>query len=135
MNGLDPASQAPVPPAGGQRLPRAYRLDPAGYKSTFDGGESLASRFFAMWILRSPEGGVGRVGTVASKRTFHDAVQRNRARRRIRETYRLNEHRLKRGYDIVIVARSQSVNGDFAAMQQSFLRQCKKLKLLREEEA
>ena len=63
------------------------------------------------------------------------AVRRNRARRRIRETYRLNEHRLKRGYDIVVVARGQSVDGDFAAMQQSFLRQCRKLKLLREEEA
>ena len=57
------------------------------------------------------------------------------ARRRIRECYRLQEERLKPGYDIVIVARGPAIDGDFAAMQRSFLKQCKKLKLTVGEEA
>ena len=126
MNGLDPASQAPVPSAGGQRLLRAYRLDPAGYKSTFDGGESLASRFFAMWILRSPEGGVGRVGTVASKRTFHDAVQRNRARRLLREAYRTARARLKPGVQLVLVGRRRILEASSREVTEAFERTCRK---------
>lgn len=126
MNGLDPASQAPVPPAGGQRLLRAYRLDPTGYKSTFDGGESLASRFFAMWILRSPEGDVGRVGTVASKRTFHDAVQRNRARRLLREVYRIARARLKPGVQLVLVGRRRILEASSREVAEAFERICRK---------
>lgn len=126
MNGLDPASQAPVPSAGGQRLLRAYRLDPAGYKSTFDGGESLASRFFAMWILRSREGGVGRVGTVASKRTFHDAVQRNRARRLLREVYRTARARLQPGVQLVLVGRRRILEASSREVTEAFERTCRK---------
>ena len=61
-------------------------------------------------------------------------MDRNRARRRIRETYRLNENRLKRGWDIVIVARAAAIDGDFQEMRKSFLHLCKKLNLLKEEE-
>ena len=63
------------------------------------------------------------------------AVDRNRARRRIRETYRLQEGGLKRGYDIVIVARTAAIDGDFAELGKSFRRQCKKLLLLKEAES
>ena len=61
------------------------------------------------------------------------AVVRNRARRRLREIYRLNQQKLQSGWDIVLVARGRSVDGSYAAMNDSFLRQCGKLKLLREE--
>ncbi len=126
MNGLDPASQAPVPTAGGQRLLRAYRLDSAGYRSAFDGGESLASRFFAMWILRLREGAVGRVGTVASKRTFHDAVQRNRARRLLREVYRTARAHLKPGVQLVLVGRHRILEATSREVAEAFERICRK---------
>ncbi len=126
MNGLDPVSQTPVPTAGGQRLRRAYRLDPAGYKSTFDGGESLASRFFAMWILRSQDGGVGQVGTVASKRTFHDAVDRNRARRLLREAYRTAREHLKSGIQLVLVGRHRILEASSREVSEAFEKTCRK---------
>ena len=50
--------------------------------------------------------GMNRVGITTGKKLGH-AVVRNRARRRLREVYRLNEHRFKPGYDIVVVARSR----------------------------
>ena len=52
-----------------------------------------------------------RVGLTCGKKLGH-AVVRNRTRRRLREIYRLNEHRFARGYDIVVVARSAAVDAD-----------------------
>ena len=65
------------------------------------------------------------VGTKLGK-----AVVRNRVRRRIREIYRLNEARLARGRDLVVVARSRSVDAKFREMEEEFLRLAGKLGLL-----
>ena len=53
---------------------------------------------------------VNRLGITASKK-IGGAVQRNRARRIIKEAYRLTEPRLKKGFDIVIVARKKALYG------------------------
>ena len=79
-----------------------------------------------MWILRSPEGGVGRVGTVASKRTFHDAVQRNRARRLLREVYRTARARLKPGVQLVLVGRRRILEASSREVAEAFERTCRK---------
>ena len=75
-----------------------------------------------------------RLGLTASTKLGH-AVVRNRVRRRLREIYRLNAHRLKDGWDLVIVARTRCVEGRYGRMEEAFLSACEKLGLLREEEA
>ena len=72
-----------------------------------------------------------RLGITASVK-LGKAVVRNRARRRLREIYRLHLDQLQTGWDIVLVARVRSIRGDYHAMTQSFLRQCKKLGILKE---
>lgn len=62
------------------------------------------------------------------------AVVRNRVRRRLREIYRLNEGRLCRGHDLVVVARSRSVGADYKRLEREFLAACGELGLLREGE-
>ena len=75
--------------------------------------------------------GTNRIGITVGKKLGH-AVVRNRARRRIREVYRLNEDRFQPGWDIVVVARSKSVTADFAALTAAFLSLAEKAGILRE---
>lgn len=69
--------------------------------------------------------GCNRVGFTVSKK-LGCAVVRNRARRRLREVYRLQEGQLTPGWDVVIVARSRAVNAPFDQMEKSFLRLARK---------
>ena len=57
-----------------------------------------------LW-LRPGEDASLRLGVVASKRTFRRAVDRARAKRLLREAFRLNRHQLSGAYDIVLLAR------------------------------
>lgn len=73
--------------------------------------------------------GTNRVGITVGKK-LGKAHIRNRARRRLREVYRLNEEKFTPGWDIVIVARSKSVEAEFAKLTKSFLTLAKKAGLL-----
>ena len=73
--------------------------------------------------------GQNRVGITTGKKLGH-AVVRNRARRRLREVYRLNEAMFKPGYDIVVVARSRCVTADFQKLTTAYLSLAKKAGIL-----
>lgn len=103
------------------------------FRKLYAKGDSAVGAFVVVYCRRNGLAG-NRLGITTSVKLGH-AVSRNRARRRIREVYRLNEARFRRGWDIVIVARSRSIDGDFAELQRSFLRACGKLGLLRKEDA
>ena len=75
--------------------------------------------------------GQNRVGITTGKKLGH-AVVRNRARRRLREVYRLNEHRFKPGYDIVVVARNRCVSADFGKLTAAYLSLAKKAGILQD---
>lgn len=72
------------------------------------------------------------VGITVSKK-LGSAVIRNRTRRRLREVYRLNEERFTPGWDIVVVARSRSVDADFGKLTNAYLSLAEKAGLLRED--
>ena len=58
------------------------------------------------------------------------AVVRNRARRRLREVHRLHAPQLKKGYDVVLVARGRTATCPWKDLNETFLRPCRKLDLL-----
>lgn len=64
------------------------RLPGARYKRIFDRGRSIKGRLLVGWKFQSPDAD-RKAGVVVSKKTFHDAVDRNRAKRLLREAYRL----------------------------------------------
>lgn len=73
-----------------------------------------------------------RVGITVSKK-LGKAHIRNRVRRRFREVYRLNEDKFLPGWDIVVVARSKSVEAPFEKLTKSYLSLAKKAGILRSE--
>ena len=103
------------------------------FRRLYAKGDSAVGRFVVVYAKRNGTGR-NRLGITTGLKLGR-AVDRNRARRRIRESYRLCETRIKPGYDIVIVARPPAVDGNFAELEKSLLHQCKKLRLLKEEEA
>ncbi len=64
------------------------RLPGAKYKRVFDRGRSIKGRLLVAWHLSSPDAD-RQAGVVVSKKSFHDAVDRNRAKRLMREAFRL----------------------------------------------
>ena len=89
-----------------------------------------ANSYFVLYARRNRLN-QNRVGITVSKKLGH-AVVRNRTRRRIREIYRLNEERFTPGWDIVIVARSRTVEGNFSKMTEALLSLARKSGILRE---
>ena len=73
-----------------------------------------------------------RIGITVSKK-LGKAHVRNRTRRRLREVYRINEHRFRPGWDIVVVARSKAVDAPFDKLTASYLALAKKAGILAEE--
>ena len=72
-----------------------------------------------------------RIGLTASVK-LGNAVKRNRARRRMREVYRLNADKLRPGWDLILVARARTLNASWPELNAAFVRLCKKLGLLRD---
>ena len=78
--------------------------------------------------------GFNRLGVTVSTK-LGGAVTRNRARRRLREVYRLAQPELKQGFDFVLVARTRCVNGPYQKLTAAFQKGCKQLGLTREEKS
>jgi len=103
------------------------------FRRLYTKGKSVVTPCMVVYSLRNANGS-NRVGYTVSTKLGH-AVVRNRVRRRLREIYRLNSHRLQTGHDIVIVARTKSVGADYARLEETFLRAARELKLLKEDAA
>lgn len=95
-------------------------------------GKSAATPCMAVYCRKNRQPG-NRLGFTVGKKVGC-AVQRNRVRRRLREIYRLHEHELTPGYDIVVVARVKAVYAKYAQLEKSFLSLADKLGLRKKAE-
>ena len=87
-----------------------------------------ANGYLVLYARRNRTG-TNRVGITVSKK-LGKAHIRNRARRRIREVYRLNEEKFQPGWDIVVVARSRAVEAPFEVLTRSYLSLAEKAGIL-----
>lgn len=74
------------------------------FRKVYRHGKSLANRYLVMYILDNKSEN-NRIGISVSKKVGKAHI-RNKARRRIKESYRLSiDNKIKKGYDIVFIAR------------------------------
>lgn len=72
--------------------------------------------------------GHNRLGVTVSVK-LGGAVKRNRARRRLREVYRLAGPRLSQGWDLILVARGRTLTASWKELCDTFSRLARKLGL------
>ena len=101
------------------------------FRRLYQKGTSAVGKSMVLYCRRN-RFGRNRLGLTASTK-LGNAVKRNRARRRLREVYRLNSPRLRTGWDIVLVARGRTLTASWPEMNDTFLRLCRKAGLLAED--
>ena len=122
------ADEQPVPagpPDADFRLTRSRRLTPAQFKEVFAVDRSFPGRYVVMWLRLGPAS-ARRMGAVASRRAFHTAVGRNRARRLMREAFRLNRASLRSDADVILVARARLAQVRAPAVAIDFCALCRR---------
>jgi ribonuclease P protein component len=77
-----------------------------------------------------PDGVAPKLGVVTSKK-IGGAVQRNRARRLLRESFRRHQHEFAQPVELVLVARNSIAGKDFAGVEKDFLAALHRGKLLK----
>jgi len=125
-------SVEPSPPPGGldRSLPAARRLRRSAlFTETFAQGRKWVGRRMVLW-LRAGEGAALRLGVVAGKKAHRRAVERNRARRRLRELYRRLRPFLRGDRDVVLVARRGVTDAPWGELVEEILHLTRRAGLL-----
>ena len=107
------------------RLKKSYQ-----FQYLYRKGKSLAGREMVL-LYTSAKGGI-RVGFSVSKKVGN-SVTRNAVKRRLREAFRLNMHRINPSFHFVIIAREGIVKADYHAIEKTLLYLLNKAGLLQKE--
>ena len=113
------------------RLNRASRLAQSrDFARVRQQGERLVlGCLIANWN-RLPDGASPKLGVVTSKK-IGGAVQRSRARRLLRESFRQHQHEFAQPVELVLVARNSIAGKKFADVEKDFLAALDRAKLLK----
>ena len=131
MRAESPDAGRRTPDAGRLRLGRASRLAQSrDFARVRQKGERLVlGCLIANWN-KLPDGVAPKLGVVTSKK-IGGAVQRNRARRLLRESFRRHQHEFAQPVELVLVARNSIAGKDFAGVEKDFLAALHRGKLLK----
>lgn len=110
-------------------FPRSRRIKQSG---DFARARAQGKRFICGCLIANlrflPPGAISRLGVVTSKKVG-GAVARNRARRLLRESFRLHQHDLPQPADMVLVARPSIAGKGFAEVERDFLRAMSQMRM------
>ena len=106
-----------------QRLKKAWEFE----RARREGQRLVLGCLILNWRF-SDDQKTSRLGVVTSKK-IGNAVVRARARRLLREVFRLHQHDFKRAADMVLIARNSIAERAYADVERDFLRAVKQARL------
>ncbi|MCX6551016.1 MAG: ribonuclease P protein component [Acidobacteria bacterium] len=87
------------------------------YEAIYERGTRLSGRLMTVFVLVTDRP-FTRLG-IAATRKYGSAVQRNRAKRLVREAFRRNK--LQAGLDVVVIPRREMLEADYAHVEADYL--------------
>ena len=121
MPAQTPDARCQTPDAGRLRLGRKSRLGQnRDFARVRQQGERLAQGCLIANWNRLPDGASPKLGVVTSQK-IGGAVERSRARRLLRESFRQHQHELSQPVELVLVARPSIAGRGFAEVEKDFL--------------
>lgn len=100
------------------------------FERVFKEGKGFKEKFLALRMTENNKE-ESRIGFVVQKKYFKKAVLRNKIKRQLREQVRKRMAEIKRGYDVVILARAGLEKAGFGEMDKTLEKLLLKAKLLR----
>jgi ribonuclease P protein component len=119
-----------MPEARSLSFPKTRRLTHTWeFDRVKQSGHPKRGKFMVLSILAMQNLGVSRVGFITSG-YLGNAVVRNRVRRRLREIVRKHQHDLRKGFWIVLIAKSDATKASYRALEDEWLRLAKRASIL-----
>lgn len=107
-------------------LKRIFRLrKKSSYQAVFADGKNYSVKHVAIYVLKGPK----RFGFIASKKVGN-SVQRNRARRLMREVIRLHLSEIRNDMQIILIARAGIKGVSYVEVEKPMMNMLKKANAL-----
>src|SRR5438045_7702733 len=90
----------------------------AEFQKVYKTGTKMHGRYGTVFMLANP-GGPGRLG-IAATRKLGGAVERNRAKRLIREVFRRNK--IAPGFDVVVIPKRELLDASLSTLEADYRR-------------
>lgn len=85
------------------------------FRYIYNRGKSISNDILVLYTFKNKVN-INRIGISVSKKVGNSVV-RNRVKRLIRESYRLNSSSFNQGYDFVFIARQRSSSADYKKVE------------------